>query len=100
MNVLTKEIVEEIEKMTYQFFADECEVEISELTEETDVINDLDGDSLMLLELIEQIKKKYNLTIKMQTLGKYILKHPATTIGAIIQVCCRLYEKEDDMVEE
>ena len=100
MNVLTNEIVEEIEKMTYQFFADEWEVDISELTAETDVINDLDGDSLMLLELIEQIKKKYNLTIKMQTLGKYILKHPATTIDSIIKVCCRLYEKEDDMVEE
>lgn len=97
MKNLTEEIKKEIREMVYQFFADECDVEVEELNDDTNVLTDLDGDSLMLLELIEELKKKYDLNIQMQTLGKYILKHPVETIRETIEVCGKIYEKENDI---
>lgn len=97
MKKITDEIEKEIREMVYAFFADECDVEESELSDETNVLTDLDGDSLMLLELIEELKKKYDLNIQMQVLGKYILKHPVETIRRTIEVCSMIYEKENDI---
>lgn len=100
MKVMTEEIKNEIRKMVYEFFAGECDVDISELTDETNILDDLDGDSLMFLELVEQMKKKYSLQIQMQTLGKYILKHPVETLGKIVEVSYLIYEKENEIVSE
>jgi len=40
-----------------QFFAEECEVDKQSLNADTDVIADLEGDSLMFSELLEIFKK-------------------------------------------
>ncbi len=47
--------------MVYSFLADECEVSINELNEDLSVIDDLDGDSLMFVEMIEKLKKEIQL---------------------------------------
>ncbi len=47
--------------MVYDFLADECEVSVTELKEDLSVIDDLDGDSLMFVEMIEQLKKEIRL---------------------------------------
>ncbi len=100
MKSITNEIKKEIEEIVYDFFVSECDVEREDLTPETNVIDDLDGDSLMFLELIEVLKKKYNLAIQMQVLGKYLLRHPAETIKQVIETSYMIYEKENDIVEE
>jgi acyl carrier protein len=97
MKQLTAEIKSELKKMVYDFFAEECEVDIEELTDDTK-ISDLDGDSLMTVELIEMEKKKYKLDIQLQAVGKYLLTSPAETLGKIVDMICLVYQYENDIV--
>lgn len=78
------EIREEIRQTVLEFFSEECEVYINSLSENTNIITDIDGDSLMFLELIEMFKRKYHLNIELTSIGKYIVKHPVQTIGQLI----------------
>jgi len=56
---ITEQVKQEVQKIVYDFFAEECEVDRSELNENTNIVRDIDGDSLMFLELIEIFKGKY-----------------------------------------
>lgn len=85
MNEITDTIRNDVKSIVYQFFAEQCEVDVNTLNDQTSIIADLDGDSLMFLELIEIFKKKYNLDIELKTVGKYVLKHPVDTIGQLIE---------------
>lgn len=100
MKEITNEIKKEIREMVYEFFADECEVEIEEINDNTSVNDDLDGDSLMFVEMVEILKKKYDLSIEMQNIGKFLLKNPAKTIGEVIETCYLVYQKENDIANQ
>lgn len=88
----------EVKETVYNFFIEECEVEPSELNDHTNIIRDIDGDSLMFLELIEIFKKKYQLNIELKTMGKYVVKHPVETIGQLIDMTMLIIEHENDIL--
>jgi acyl carrier protein len=99
MTEITSTIKEEVKHIVYEFFAEQCEVDISEISDETSIISDLEGDSLMFLELIEIFKKKYNLDIELKTVGKYVLKHPVDTIGELIETQLLMIEHGNNILE-
>lgn len=99
MREITDEIKQEIRSMVYDYLVEECEVEYSEITDETSIIEELSGDSLMYVELVELLKKKYSLSIKIQSIGKFLLKNPANTVGEVINISYLIYEKENELVE-
>jgi acyl carrier protein len=88
----------EVKEIVYNFFADECEVDVNTINENTNIISDLEGDSLMFLELIEIFKKKYNLNIELKTVGKYVVKHPVETIGQLIDTQMLMIEHGNNIV--
>jgi acyl carrier protein len=90
---------DDVREIVYEFFSDECEVPVGQLNDATNVIKDLEGDSLMFLELLEVFKKKYHLNIELKTVGKYVVKHPAETIGAIINMTMLIIEHENKIAE-
>jgi acyl carrier protein len=90
---------EEVGNIVYEFFAEECEVPVGDLSDGTNVIKDLEGDSLMFLELLEIFKKKYGLNVELKTVGKYVVKHPAETIGAIIAMTMLIIEHENKIAD-
>ncbi len=90
---------DEVQEVVYDFFADECEVDVSEISDQTNIIKDLDGDSLMFLELIEIFKKKYSLEIELKTIGKYAVKNPVETIGQLIDMQMLIIEHENRILE-
>ena len=98
MAELTEQMRTEVKEVVTDFFAEECEVEVSEIKNETHIFDDLDGDSLMFLELIEIFKKKYNLTIELKTIGKYSVKHPVRTIGELIDMQLLIIEHENEII--
>lgn len=98
MPQLTQEIKNELKEMIYDFFSEECDVEKEELSDETKIIEDLDGDSLLFVELVELVKKKYGLDIQLQVIGKYLLKNPVVTIGQVIGTSCDIYQHENNIV--
>jgi acyl carrier protein len=99
MPEITEKIKEEVKQIVCQFFAEQCEVDISAINDQTNIISDLEGDSLMFLELIEIFKKKYNLNIELKTVGKYVLKHPVETIGQLIETQLLMIKYENKITE-
>lgn len=99
MAVITENTRKEVREVVCNFFSEECEVELSSIHDDTNIINDLDGDSLMFLELIEIFKKKYQLDIELKTIGKYAIKHPVQTIGQLIDMQMLIIEHENKLLE-
>ncbi|MFO8067944.1 MAG: acyl carrier protein [Bacteroidales bacterium] len=98
MDNITDEIKQEVRDIVIDFFSEECEVDASEINDNSHIFNDLEGDSLMFLELIEIFKKKYNLDIDLKTIGKFSLKHPVKTIGELINMQILIIEHENNII--
>jgi acyl carrier protein len=98
MSVLEAEKMKEIRAIVYQYFAEECDMEIGDISDETDIIEDLEGDSLMLLSLLEIFRKKYQLTIELKTLGKHLMKRPANKIGQVIDLTAEIVKHGNDII--
>ncbi|MBK6281453.1 MAG: acyl carrier protein [Draconibacterium sp.] len=98
MAIVTNQIKEEVRQIVLEFFAEECEVEMSDINDSTHIFDDLDGDSLMFLELIEIFKKKYNLNIELKTIGKFNVKNPVRTIGELIHMQLLIIEHENNII--
>ena len=99
MREITDTIKAEVKQIVYEFFAEQCEVDLAEINDQTNIITDLEGDSLMFLELIEIFKKKYHLEIELKTIGKYAVKHPVETIGQLIDMQLLIIEHENKILE-
>jgi len=99
MATITENTRAEVKEIVYNFFAEECETDISKINDTTNIISDLEGDSLMFLELIEIFKKKYNLNIELKTVGKYVVKHPVETIGQLIDTQMLMIEHENKITD-
>ena len=99
MATITESIKSEVKEIVYSFFAEECEVDVAQINDTTSIINDLDGDSLMFLELIEIFKKKYDLDIELKVIGKYAVKHPVATIGQLIKMQLLIIEHENRLLD-
>jgi acyl carrier protein len=81
----TEELEKKIKNDIFRFFSDQCEVEPEKLSDATNIIEDLDGDSLMFLQMLEGWKKEYTLDIDFRVIGKYLTKHPIETLGNAVQ---------------
>lgn len=97
MAKITETIKKEVREIVIDFFAEECETDVSQIHDDTHIFDDLDGDSLMFLELIELFKKKYTLDIDLKTIGKYSLKNPVRTIGELIKTQLLIIEHENEI---
>ncbi len=86
MNKITEETKKEVRGLIYDFFSEECGREKSRISDSTSIIEELGGDSLMFLSLLELVKKKYRLEFQLKTLGKYLMKKPASTVGQVIDL--------------
>lgn len=81
-----------------QFLADELEVDVEQITEETDVVNDLGGDSVIFLEIVEELREKYGIQVEVRTIGQYMLRKAITNIGQAVDALCEVIEKGEELV--
>lgn len=95
---MEEKIVQEITEMVYDYFAEECDVEVNEISNSTSIIDDLEGDSLMLLSLLEQVRKKYNINVELKTLGKHLMKKPSEKIGQVVELTVAVVEHGDNIL--
>jgi acyl carrier protein len=98
MPELTNKQENDIRILVYDFFAEECDIDQSKLTDSTNIIEELEGDSLMLLSLLEIVRKKYGLKIELKALGKHLMKKPASTIGQVVELTLKIVRHGDDIV--
>jgi acyl carrier protein len=88
----------EIREIVYDYFSEECDVDRETLSDGTDIIQELEGDSLMLLSLLEMVRKKYELTIELKTLGKHLMEKPANTLGQVIHLTKAIIQHGNNIV--
>ncbi len=82
-----------------EFLSEELGVPIDKIKPETRIIDDLGGDSIIYLELIEEFKKKYRVTIEVRVIGKYFQKHPIQTVGETAQAVYDIVERGESLLE-
>jgi len=98
MRTVDKEAIEEITTIVLDYFAEECDVPKEDISMDTNIIDELEGDSLMLLSLLEIVRKKYGLSIELKTLGKHLMAKPANTIGQVVELTVNIVKHGDDIL--
>jgi acyl carrier protein len=98
MTDLDPKVVGEITELVYTFFSEECDIPRENISDKTNIIEDLEGDSLMLLSLLEIVRKKHSLKIELKTLGKHLMKRPANTIGDVVNLTLTIVKYGDNIV--
>ena len=89
----------EVRQMVYAFFAEECGVPADSLRDETRIIEDLDGDSLMLLSLLGSVCRRYGIKVELRTLGRHLMRKPAGTVGQVVALTEALARHGDKILE-
>lgn len=98
MREIDQQAERDIRELVYDYFASECDIDRSRLSDETDIIEELEGDSLMLLSLLESVRRKYGLSVELKTLGRHLMNKPANTIGQIVELTLAIVRHGDDIV--
>lgn len=83
-----------------EFLAEEFEIDAGEITDETNIVDDLGGDSILFMEMIEEFKEKYGIDLEVRTIGMYMLKNPIYTVGETLNAVYEIIEKGEDLIEE
>jgi acyl carrier protein len=100
MAMVDQATLDEIRRTVYAFFAEECSVATERITDATDIITDLGGDSLMLLSLLEMFRSKYGLTIDLRTLARHLMGKPASTVGQVVALTALILQYGNDIPGE
>jgi acyl carrier protein len=95
---LTPEERAGIDEHIRTFLSDELDVPLDQIRPETRIIDDLHGDSMMYLELIEDFKKKYDVKVEISVIGRYLQKHPVHTVEEASRIVCDIIEKGDALL--
>lgn len=90
---------DEVRQMVYAFFAEECGVPSAALRDDLRIIEDLDGDSLMLLSLLGAVCRRYGIKVELRTLGRHLMRKPASTVGQVVVLTEALAQHGDRILE-
>ncbi|SRR6266571_4065320 len=63
-------------------------------------LEDLGADSLLYLELFEELKDEFKLEVDLHQLGKYSTRYPLSTVGELTDLVVRYAEKGDAIFTE
>ncbi len=97
---LTAEEKVDILKEIREFLAEELDVPLEKVTSESKIIDDLGGDSMIFLELVEKFKKRFQIQVEVRIVGRYFQQHPVYTVGEVAQSVYDIVEKGDDLVKD
>ncbi len=99
---MTKKLTDEEKDQIYEhiraFLSDELDASLDEIGPDTKILDDLDGDSLIYLELVEDFKKKYDVNVEMRVIGLYLQRNPIYTVGQTARAICDIIERGDDLL--
>ncbi|PYM91999.1 MAG: hypothetical protein DME04_16780 [Candidatus Rokuibacteriota bacterium] len=96
--VLSADEKKEIYEHIREFLSDELDVPLESIGRDTKIIDDLKGDSMIYLELVEDFKKKYDVKVEIALIGRYLQKHPVYTVGQTAGVVYDIVERGDNLL--
>jgi acyl carrier protein len=80
--------------------ADLLEIDAGGIKPETKLEEDLGADSLLYLELFEELKDEFDLDIEMNSIQRYAAKHRVSTVGEIANMVRRYQTEGQAMLGE
>ena len=95
---LTEQDKKEIYEHIREFLSDELDVSREEIGPDTKIIDDLGGDSMIYLELVEDFKKKYDVNVEIRVIGQYFQQHPIYTVGETAKAVYDIVERGDSLL--
>jgi acyl carrier protein len=98
--ILTDDEKKKISEEIRQFLADEFELDPIEIKDDTNIVDDLGGDSILFMEMIEEFKENYEIDLEVRTIGLYMLKNPVYTVAETLNAVYEIIEKGEDLIEE
>lgn len=82
------QLLEEIKSLMGEYMHDEDKLKLASITDDTDFVNDLNMDSIDMVDVVIQAENKYGIEIKNETIAKL------NTVGKCLDVMQeRLAEK-------
>jgi acyl carrier protein len=91
-----KQVYEDIRS----FLADELDVPLDDIKPESKILDDLKGDSMIYLELVEEFKKKFDVSVEIRVIGLYFQRHPVYTVGEVAKAVCDIVEHGDELIKK
>jgi len=82
-----------------QYLSDELEIDAAKILDDTNIIDDLGGDSILFLEMFEEFKTKYQIDLEIRTIGQYMLNHPVYTFRQTVNAIFEIIEKGDELID-
>ncbi len=83
-----KQIFEDVRRL----LAEEFEVDFEVITAGTNVIEDFGGDSILFLEIFQELKKKYKFDVEVRMIGRYLVRNPSPTVGEALAAVYHIVE--------
>jgi len=82
------ELLEELKSMMGEYMDDDSKLKLPFITDDTDFINDINMDSIDMVDVVIRVENKYGIEIKNETIAKL------NTVGKCLDVIQgRLAEK-------
>jgi acyl carrier protein len=97
---LTEDAKTAISEAIIQFLAEEFDVDPIEIKDDTNIIDDLGGDSILFIEMIEEFKEQYEIDLEVRTIAQYMLKNPVYTVKETLNAVYEIIEKGEELIEE
>ncbi len=95
---LTAEEKTEIYDDIRSFLSDELDVPMEDIKAESKILDDLHGDSMIYLELVQEFKRKFDLNVEVRVIGLYFQRHPVYTVGEVAKAVCDIIEHGDELI--
>lgn len=89
---------DEIYEDVVNFLSEELEIDKDEIHHDTHIIDDLDGDSMLFLEMIDEFKNKYTIDVEVRFIGKYFLAHPVYTVGETVDAIYFILNNKEELM--
>jgi len=96
--VLTSDEKKQIYEHIRRFLSEELDVPTEDIGPDTKIIDDLKGDSMIYLELVEDFKKKFDVKVEIPVIGRYLQKHPVYTVAQTAQIVYDIVERGDSLI--
>lgn len=82
-----------------EFLSEELDVPMDDIGPDAKILDDLGGDSMIYLELVEEFKKKFGISVEVRVLGQYFQRNPIYTVGETAQAVYDLVERGEDLLK-
>jgi acyl carrier protein len=81
------------------YIAELAETAADKISDDTNLLEELDVDSLDIIEMIDDVRKTYKVDVELNKIGMHLLKRKAYTFGALLPILRQIIEEGEDALD-